>query len=257
MTSRFSTPLLIATGLLLGACAQSATHTDAPHWSYAGATGPAHWGELSEAYAAASEGERQSPIDLAATAIGDAPTMTHDYRPVPLRISNTGHSVQVDGAGGGSMRVGDESYELLQFHFHAPSEHTIEGISYPLECHLVHRNTEGRLAVLGVLFEEGAESDWLAPIVGHLPAEAGAANSVDGVNVDLEALLSPTTGTWRYSGSLTTPPCTEDVSWIVCTERASLSASQIEALRMVYHGNNRPTQPLNGRSVVRTSPSSN
>jgi carbonic anhydrase len=247
------------TAALLTACSGVASPTppgsvaaSPVHWTYEGEAGPDRWADLSPDYTACEAGEAQSPIDVDA-APAELENPTFDYLVVPLEIVDNGHSVQVTYPAGSSITLDGTSWELLQFHFHAPSEHTIEGAAAAAELHLVHRAADGRLAVVGVLFEEGEANPAFRPVIDNLPAGEGPATKPPGVEVDAERLLPEARTTWRYPGSLTTPPCTEGVSWLLMTEPVALSGDQLDALTEVVDGNNRPTQPLNERDVVEDS----
>ncbi len=233
----------VAGALLVGAGARSQTH-----WGYEGAYGPAHWGSLDPGFAACGEGRRQSPVDLGGTETADLPEIVFDYAPSPISILNNGHTIQVNYAAGNGIVLDGTRYELAQFHFHHRSEHTMDGAGFPMEMHLVHVGVGGALAVVGVLLEEGGVNEALAPVWRRLPEESGPAAVVEGT-VDAAALLPERRTTWRYAGSLTTPPCTEGVSWLVMTEPATVSEEQIEAFSAIFSGNYRPVQPRNGRRL--------
>lgn len=233
-----------------GESAEHATEeTHAVHWGYAGEEGPEHWGELNPDYTACADGSAQSPVDLTAARGEDLPDIVFNYGESHLNILNNGHTVQVNYDAGSSITVDGVPYELLQFHFHTGSEHTIAGKQYPLEFHLVHRNAEGGLAVVGVMATEGAENPAFADILAHAPAEETAAAVVEGVMVAAESLLPEGRLYYAYDGSLTTPPCSEGVKWHVLTTPIELSAAQIETLASILHGNFRPVQPLHDRTL--------
>lgn len=221
------------------------------HFEYEGEDGPENWGELSSAWSLCGEGEAQSPIDIPAKTPGSSgPALETTYAAAPLNIVNNGHTVQVNYAAGNTLKVGDKTWELLQFHFHAGSEHTVAGKEYPLEMHLVHRDGSGGLAVVGVLIEEGDENAELAKVFDHLPATKGPAATVAGVSVNAANLLPPMPlASWRYNGSLTTPPCSEGVRWHLLSTPIQASAEQIEQFTALYEDDARPVQPLNGRSI--------
>jgi carbonic anhydrase len=232
-------------------------HGERVHWGYTGDAGPAAWAGLSAEYSACADGRTQSPIDL--PAVSDSQPTTAGLNPADLEahperhpddVVNNGHTVQVNFAGGSSLDVGAERFELLQLHFHAPSEHTLAGREFPMEVHLVHRSEAGVLAVVGVLIAEGRANAAYAPIWEKLPAEAGAQSGLAALTLDVDALLPERRSALRYTGSLTTPPCSEGVRWLVLTEPVELSAEQIAAFAALYDHNNRPTQPLHGRSLV-------
>jgi carbonic anhydrase len=249
---------VLAVAVLVAACtaappASSSAPSTAPspaHWTYEGEEGPANWGELSADYAACAEGTEQSPIDVANPSEADLANIAFDYRPAPLEIVNNGHTVQVNYAAGSSITVDGSAFALVQFHFHAPSEHTVAGAAADAELHLVHRADGGQLAVVGVLLTRGAANDGLAPVFENLPTTVGPSAAVPAATVDAGHLLPAVRTTYRYPGSLTTPPCTEGVSWLLMTDRVELSADQLAAFTSVIDGNNRPVQPLNEREVV-------
>jgi len=243
---------MIVTVLVIAGCAteeESQKHA-AAHWSYDGETGPAHWGDLKPEYALAKNGKRQSPIDLTAGDMTDVPALEVSYAPTKLNIVNNGHSIQVNYDGGSSAMLGGDRFSLLQFHFHSPSEHTVAGKHYPMEMHLVHRNAEGKLGVIGVFLEEGAQNAALATVWAHLPKQAGQPRTVKGVKVNVADLLPKDRTRFVYSGSLTTPPCSEEVSWVVMKTPIQASAAQIRAFQALYKGNNRPVQSLYGRAIA-------
>ncbi|HSL45070.1 MAG TPA: carbonic anhydrase family protein [Anaerolineales bacterium] len=233
--------------LLLSACDTSSV---LPHWTYEGEEGPAHWGELDPSYAVCATGQNQSPIDIADPAEQDLPNISFHYQPSKLNILNNGHTVQVNYDAGSYIELDNTRYDVRQFHYHAPSEHTLNGEFFPAELHLVHQSAEGSLAVVGILLQEGNENAAYEPFIRNLPAEETEARDA-GVTVDAMDLLPAQKTTFRYSGSLTTPPCTEEVNWLLITTPVELSAEQLEALGSIFEGgNNRPVQPLHGRMLV-------
>ena len=163
---------------------------------------------------------------------------------------NNGHTIQVNYSEGDTLSVGEQSYELNQYHFHSPSEHTLEGNHFPMEMHMVHKASDGSLAVIGVFIEEGSHNPAFDPIWANLPGEKGVESHFESVNVDIDELLPESQTTYRYDGSLTTPPCSEGVKWFIATEPIALSSEQIQAFTALITGNNRPVQPLNDRTVV-------
>ena len=244
---------LLTTVALLACSAGGALAGEAPHWTYSGEEGPAHWGALDPAYAACATGLIQSPIDLGT---GGSETEFHveaAYAAVPLTILNNGHTVQVAAADAGELVSAGTSYSLVQVHFHAPSEHVIDGRPAPLEAHFVHKTADGKLAVLGVFVVEGAENPAFAALLSHLPETVAEAETFGDVAVDLAALLPQDMSVYRYMGSLTTPPCTEGVAWHVLRQPITASKDQIGRLALVLHGNARPVQPLNGRPLITPS----
>ena len=231
-----------------------------PVWHYEGEEGPEHWGDLSPAFATCREGRMQSPIDIAAATTTDqAPALTLRFAPATLRIAhhehiadgiNNGHTIQVTYDEGDTLTVGDRAYELVQYHFHTPSEHTFAGRRYPMEMHLVHRAAGGSLAVVAVMIDEGRHDAAFDPIWANLPGTRGIEKHYEHIKVDVDALLPSVHASYRYDGSLTTPPCTEGVSWFVLTTPIDLDRSQIAAFSALISQNSRPVQPLNGRTVL-------
>jgi carbonic anhydrase len=248
--------LLVVLGLLaLVMAATGSTRAQGPvHWSYDGEAGPEHWGELSPDYALCSTGQEQSPINIPAAAPLNPANLTYSYLPSSLTILNNGHTVQVNYDAGSELVIKGERYQLVQFHFHAHSEHTLDGHAAPLELHLVHSNAQGALAVVGVWIESGGENAAFAPIMSHLPASESPAQTVPGEQVDAQRLLPTERTYYRYNGSLTTPPCAEHVTWLMLKTPVEISAAQIGAYTALFDHTYRPTQPLNGRSFLLTEP---
>lgn len=229
-------------------------HTDAHgvHWSYADdQTGPIAWGKLAPEYAACAEGKAQSPVDLPAhVPLADAHRITFHYRAVPLKVVNNGHTIQVEVPAGNYIELDGARYELRQFHFHHPSEETIAGKPADMVAHLVHIDERGAVAVVGVLITAGAgEPVALDRIWHHLPTHAGEALAPAGVQIDVAELLPPHRQFYHYTGSLTTPPCTEGVSWNVIAEPIHISVEHLDAFHALYPTNARPVQPLNERLI--------
>lgn len=233
---------------------------DDPEWHYEGAEGPEHWGELSPRFAACRDGRAQSPIDIALpVARGMTPALKLHFPPATLRIAhhehvadgiNNGHTVQINYDDGDTLTLGDASYDLVQYHFHGPSEHTLSGRRFPMEMHMVHRSSSGELAVVGVFVAEGWHNRAFEPVWANLPAQKGVETHYEHVMVDVDALLPAVRTSYRYDGSLTTPPCSEGVKWVLMTMPIELDAAQVRAFTALIHDNSRPLQPLNGRPVV-------
>jgi carbonic anhydrase len=231
-------------------------------WGYEGDEGPEHWAELSDDFALCANGTMQSPIDLGEAvpmAAGEGTGLMWDYGTGALSIArhehvvdilDNGHTIQVTYDEGSTLTAGGIEYELLQFHFHAPSEHTIDGRHYPMELHLVHRAQAGELAVLGVFVEEGEPNLVFDALIEGLPSAAGEERHFEDVEIDVDAFITSGDEYYRYEGSLTTPPCSEGVHWAVLTEPLRASAEQIAALDAAMPANNRPVQPLGSREVA-------
>lgn len=237
-----------------------------PHWNYDEGEGPAQWGELSSAYSLCGEGLGQSPIDLVANpgsdSAGDRKTgdrhIEFQYSASPLRIVrqshiadvlNSGHTIQINPDGESTLDLDGEHFRLVQFHFHASSEHTLDGRRFPMELHAVHQSQSGELAVVGVFIRSGEAHPTVSQLWAHIPEREGMVDHHENVEITPGALLPAKISIFRYSGSLTTPPCSENVRWVVIAEPIELSEEQIETFKKFYPRNNRPLQPLNGRKI--------
>ena len=231
---------------------QGAAHGTGHHWGYAGAGAPANWGDLDPEFKACKAGIAQSPIDLVPATMtkGKGGSLKVAYNKVPLVMTNNGHTLQVDYQPGSNLTIGNSTYELVQFHFHNTSEHTLNGKSFPLEVHFVHKNAQGQLAVVGAFLEEGAENAALKAVFAKAPKEQIAKQPIPGESINGAEVLPENKEYMAYSGSLTTPPCTEAVSWNVLSNAIKVSKKQIQQFEAIYHGNNRPVQPMQGRSVT-------
>jgi carbonic anhydrase len=223
------------------------------HWTYEGDEGPEHWGELSPDFALCSTGVEQSPVNIPADAALNPADLGYNYLPSAVNIFNNGHTIQVNYDPGSSLKLDDQDYELVQFHFHAASEHTKDGQQAPMEMHLVHRNAAGGLAVVGVWLESGSENAAFASVFNHLPTTEGEPEAVPGETVNADELLPAERSYHRYNGSLTTPPCTQDVKWIMLGNSVELSDVQITQYTDIFDNNFRPVQPFNERTFLLTS----
>jgi carbonic anhydrase len=219
------------------------------HWTYSGRDGPVNWAKLTAEFQGCN-GKNQSPVDLTGFIEAELKPIKISYQAGGNEILNNGHTVQVNYAAGSSILVDDIKFELKQFHFHAPSENHINGKSYPMEMHLVHADKEGNLAVVALMFEEGAENKELAKIWPSIPANVDDKNSLAS-SYAVTPLLPANHDYYRFDGSLTTPPCTEGVRWLVLKKPVSVSQKQVEAFsHVIHHANNRPIQPINARTIL-------
>lgn len=224
------------------------SHGDAAHWSYQGETGPEHWAHLIPD--CSCDGKSQSPIDFSGEMLGkDFVELQLDYQSdSTLDIINNGHTIQLNYPHG-KLMIGDKEFKLVQFHFHAASEHTLNGKQFPLEAHLVHLSADEQIAVVGIWFEEGAENELLKKIYNKLPEEANESVN-ESMTIDVKNILPATKTYYHYSGSLTTPPCTEGVNWYVMQTPNTASKEQIAQIAKFMPTNNyRPVQALNERKV--------
>jgi len=220
-----------------------------PHWSYSGAEGPDHWGDLEPDYATCKTGTRQSPINIEDAKPADLPAIHFDYQVSPLKIINNGHTIQVNYEPGSTMTVGGKQYTLVQFHFHHPSEEEIGGKQFDLVAHLVHKDAEGHLAVVAILFQSGQTNPFLDLLWKNVPKEVGKEVTNKKINLNVSDLLPPDHSYYTFAGSLTTPPCTEGVTWYVLRNPVELSAEEITTFAKWYPDNARPIQPTNGREI--------
>ncbi len=219
---------------------------EAPHWTYEEAE---RWFELADEFSACGEGFEQSPIDLTGAVALDLPNAVMSYVPADATLVDNGHTVQVNVPEAGTLELDGKVYDFVQFHFHSPSEHTVEGDHWPMEWHFVHRAADGSLAVLGVLVEEGAAWPSFDLIIDSLTFEKNVEDVVYG-QVDIATFLPELTAAYRYDGSLTTPPCSEGVEWSVLQGTITMSAEQMEAFTSRFsEANNRPVQPTNDREL--------
>ncbi|MCY1700950.1 carbonic anhydrase family protein [Lelliottia sp. SL45] len=230
-----------------------ATSHHEPHWGYEGESGPAYWGELSEDYKLCKKGMKQSPINITQTVTQKSLPATLNFSLVEQTIQNNGHTIQVSAPGGSSVALNEQQFKLVQFHVHTPSENTIEGQPFPLEFHFVHKNEEGRLAVVAVMVKEGLSNSAIAGLIENAPSDAGQSASID-ERISVESLFPFFKDYYSYEGSLTTPPCSEDVKWLVMKSPVTASASQIFSLNeIIGHSNNRPVQQLNDRVIFESN----
>ena len=223
---------------------------DHAHWGYSGHDGPQHWGQLDPAYSSCASGRQQSPVNLHGFADGKLPPIRFQYGAGGHELFNNGHTVQVNYTVGSDITLDGHRYDLKQFHFHSPSENRIDGKSYPLEAHFVHADAQGHLAVVAVMFQLGEENKALDEAWNVLPMHSGD-HHVMHKTVLAGDLLPRDKSYYRYDGSLTTPPCSEGVVWLVMKTPLQVSQAQLDKFSQAVHGpNNRPLQALNGRVVL-------
>lgn len=238
-------------------------------WDYQGDAGPVHWGDLNPAFAICSSGRAQSPINITKRIVKTPPTLSLSYEPAPLRLVDDGlttltlgaeQTVIADGHGiqlnfpaettKEAIMLDDHLFRLVQLHVHSPSEHQLHGQTYPMEIHLVHQGNNGTVVVIGVFVQTGAANPALKKIIDNMPADQGVEHLIEGEQVNPRSLLPPTGGYYSYPGSLTTPPCTEGVQWVVIMNPLTASSSQIAKLRQSVDGDNaRPVQPQYKRTI--------
>ena len=220
----------------------------APHWDYQGEGGPQAWAQLKNEFATCATGKRQSPIDIRDGIRVQLDSVQFDYRSSSFRVLDNGHTVQVNVSPGNFIEVTGKRFELLQFHFHRPSEERINGRLFDMVAHLVHKDTEGRLAVVAVLLDRGNAQPLVQAIWNNLPLERGD-EVIARLPLDLNNLLPTERSYYTYMGSLTTPPCSEGVLWMVMKTPVTISAEQIAIFSKLYPMNARPIQSASGRLI--------
>jgi carbonic anhydrase len=233
------------------AAAPSGAHP-APHWAYGGDVGPQAWGGLQPGFSLCANGRRQSPIDIRDGFAVDLEPPVFEYRASGFRVIDNGHTVQVNVDPGNTLLVRGRRYELQQFHFHRPSEERIEGRAFDMSAHLVHRSAEGQLAVVAVLLERGSALPLVQTVWNHLPLERHEEFAAP-VPIDLTHLLPDDRRYYTYMGSLTTPPCSEGVLWVVMRQPVTLSPEQLAIFSRLYPMNARPLQSAAGRIIKQSN----
>lgn len=225
------------------------THTAEPTvWTYEGDRGPEDWANIHSEYRPCADGKHQSPVNLMVSGVPQEHMFSFAYSSTSEMILNNGHTVELLYDSGSIFSFDGTDYSLLQFHFHTPSEHQLNGDEFPIEMHLVHRSVDTTYLVVSILFEEGAENPFLSHLILDAPEEVEQKNFDTTINVS--ELLPEEQEFYYYSGSFTTPPCTESVKWLVFKEQITASPLQIKALRAIEGANSRPVQELNDREVA-------
>jgi carbonic anhydrase len=231
-----------------GAIRAAALAHSALHWSYQGEGGPLGWGKLSAANVKCDSGERQSPINIRDGIRVDLDPLTFDYKPSRFSVTDTGYTIQVNVGAGNFINVSGRTYELVQFHFHKPSEERINGKGFDMVIHLVHKDGDGRLAVVALLIERGKSQSLVQSVWNNLPLEKN--EPVQALNtMDLSKVLPVGRDYYTYMGSLTIPPCTEGVLWLVMKDTIEISPEQIDIFSWLYPMNARPIQKTSGRLI--------
>ena len=228
------------------------SHGEVAHWAYNGAGGPQAWASLKPEFALCSAGQRQSPIDIRGGLAVDLEPVRFDYQASRFAVVDNGHTVQVNLAQGNAIEVAGKRYELLQFHFHRPSEERIDGRQFEMSLHLVHKNDQGQLAVVGLLFDKGPAQPVLQQVWNNLPLEKNEENPASSP-IELNELLPSDRRYFTYMGSLTTPPCSEGVKWIVMRQPVTLTKEQIDIFARMYPMNARPIQAVAGRRIIQSN----
>jgi carbonic anhydrase len=233
-------------------CVAPGFAAEGPRWTYAGKTGAENWGKLDAASKVCSVGGQQSPLDIGATIDAGLPKLDIAWGKSADTIVNNGHSIQANFAEGSTLKVGNDQFKLVQFHFHRPSEHLINGKNFPMEIHFVHANAAGDFGVIGVLMTTGKANAVFNKVVTTMPTKAGPAVKADAA-IDPNGLLPAKRSYYRYEGSLTTPPCSETVDWMLLTDPIEVADADVAAFAKLYPMNARPAQKPNRRFVLRGS----
>ena len=245
--------LLVCLGAPLASAQEPTEPLESPHWAYEGDIGPEAWGALDGAYELCSVGTQQSPVDIdeAVVVTEDLDDLEFLYQPSTLTLVNNGHTVQANYDAGSQLVVNGHPYDLLQVHFHTPSEHSLNGEMFDAEAHFVHRDAEGKgfLAVVGVFIRVGEENPAFTEVLANAPEEGQPETFSELINA--AQMLPADTSTYRYLGSLTTPPCSQGVRWNVLAEPITMSQEQLGRLAELMGKNNRPLQTLGERRLVR------
>jgi carbonic anhydrase len=222
-------------------------------WSYEGETGPEHWGEIDPNYATCANGKEQSPINIDTSQVIEDEQIVDlgiNYKPTEFSFSNNGHTIQGNPSTlDNSLVVNNKEYKLAQFHFHLPSEHQFNGQNFDMEIHFVHKDVNNHIGVLGLMIKEGASNPYLEKAWNVIPTEKTTEDVKLTEPIDLMSLLPKDTDWFQYNGSLTTPPCSEGVQWVVLENPIEMSKEQIDKFRKIFPDNHRPVQSLNERKV--------
>ena len=230
----------------------AAQAAEGAHWTYKGHGGPAEWGSMDAGFASCKLGKLQSPIDIVGAKPAKLPPIMFNYKSSALKIIDNGHTIQANYSPGSFIVVGGVRYELVQFHFHHPSEEKIDGKAHEMVAHLVHRNAEGKLAVVAVLIDKGGASELIDTLWKNIPHEKEKEAEVANVTIDVAKLLPDNRDYYTFQGSLTTPPCSEGVTWFVLKTPVKIADAEIATFAKIYPLNARPVQPLNGRTIETT-----
>lgn len=248
LLANIATVILLASALLAGG--------HGTHWGYTGHGAPEHWGDLSTDFSICKNGKSQSPINISSAVIIESSNLQKilfDYSTQISSVVNNGHTIQVNFDKGSSIVVDEIEFSLIQLHFHTPSENQIDGKSFPLEGHFVHAAKDGSLAVVALMFEDGAKNLFIEKVWAKMPHKVGQQSALSISAKEINALLPLNKEYYRFAGSLTTPPCSEGVRWLVLKNYTTISKSQVKEFIQIFnnYANNRPIQPINARKVMK------
>ena len=237
-------------GFLIGASGSN-IHHDTPHWGYSGDESPEHWGDLADEFRTCKYGKNQSPIDITQAEKSTLQKPIFDYKNSPKELINNGHTLQVNFNPGSTLTFQEKKFELLQMHFHTPSEYTFDKKHYPMVAHLVHKASDGELLVLAIMFDKGGENPVIKEIWADAPTKVGESRKL--ANLALNDLVKNLQNYVELVGSLTTPPCSEGVIWLINRDNTFASDEQIKFFTNIIGQNNRPIQDINGRKILEVS----
>jgi len=237
-----------AAAIAAAAAAEAAKPKNGTHWTYEGEFGPQNWSKINAAWAACNTGNRQSPIDLRDGMKVDLEQITFDYHPSSFNEIDNGHTIQVNVSGGNFLTVGGTTYELQQFHFHRPGEERINGRGTEMVVHLVHKSYDNKIAILAVLLERGDANPMIQTVWNNLPLEKHT-TVTPSIVLDVNEILPARRDYFTYMGSLSEPPCTENVLWLVMKQPMTASPQQMALFSRLYPFNSRPVQQSNGRMI--------
>lgn len=221
------------------------------HWGYEGEAGPEHWGALKKEFQLCAVGQSQSPVNISKAILNPGPPLEFNYKKTPLNVVNNGHTIQANYNSGSYLRIGDETFQLLQFHFHTPSEHPVLKKPFDMEMHLVHINEKNQLAVVAVLIEISATNPDFNTLWEHLPSKINHPINKGDVSINALNLLPESRDYFYYSGSLTTPPCSEGVQWYILNKAIAISKEQVSQFQELIAFNSRPVQPMYERKFFK------
>jgi carbonic anhydrase len=252
ITSLLAAIIVITTVLITIKDKITKSKSDHMIWSYQGETGPEHWSKLSKKFAICESGKSQSPINIKTNDLiaVESNRLAIDYKPTTLAIVNNGHTIKIYYQSDSYISVGQETYKLKEFHFHTPSEHTINDVNFPMVIHLEHETKDGKITVTAVFVVEGETNSTIAKIIENMPMQAGQKVVKNDVLINASDLLPKQGSFYQLRGSLTKPPCTENVLWNILETPITLSKEQIETFKSVMGHNARPAQDLNDRNVL-------
>ncbi len=245
--------VIVASVALTGCATKSDGEGSTEKWGYTGSIGPENWGKLSASFAACSQGTEQSPIDIVSGAAVSGPSTPRImYQSSESTVTNDGHTVWASATGPNVVSDDGKTYDLIDMHFHSESEHTLDGVSEPLELHFMNKSSDGSMVAVAVFARVGADN-WAAQSFVDASNGGEGETTSKSTTINWAHLLPTVQDSYVYQGSLTTPPCTEGVKWVVLRTPIEFSAEQMDTLQKAFKGNNRPSQPVGSREIIQWS----